>query len=110
MRIVLWRLLQPCPWLDCDLLDDLKLSHDSWVPEEHRCEPDICNDLQLGDLPDVSGHLPASLLCTVRTVRYHVWGISQMCTFLLALPFEARHHNLPEVAGIKCDQDDVTGM
>lgn len=99
MRKVLWCLLRACLWLDCDIFDDLKLSHDSWVPGEHRCEPDICNDLQLGDMPDVSGHLPAYLLCTVRTIHYHVWGISQMCTFLVSHPVEARHNNVPGVAG-----------
>lgn len=41
-----------------------------WLPEEQRCEPDICRGLQLGDIPDVSGNLPASLLCAVSGPIY----------------------------------------
>ena len=37
-----------------------------WLPEEKQCMPDICSDLQLGDVPDLSGFLPASLFCAVR--------------------------------------------
>ncbi|CAL8465894.1 g5430 [Coccomyxa elongata] len=37
-----------------------------WLPDQQECEPDVCNGLHLGDVPDASGHMPLALFCSLN--------------------------------------------